>query len=234
MIRTGLTFPKGLVDDFRRFSIQRLERAALVATDRASKDALKDVRASFAGSDLGRYSKAIGQFSDLTKGKVFRRGKEAFSASGGLAIKTKNERTVGAIKSYTEGAEILPVKGRYLWFATDEIPKRAGRMKMTPELYRAKGFESKIGPLIFVPNINGRPLLVVKNASVNEAGKARSAKSRKKGGGLRKGQRAKEFIVAFIGIPRTRREQRVDVEAIMRTHAARVGEMVNNELQKGI
>ena len=88
---------------------------------------------------------------------------------------------------------------------------------MTPELYVKNGFEQKIGALVYVKSVNGNPLLVVKSASVALSGRTRSAKSRTKTGLLKKGQGAKEFIVAFIGIPRTSRAARVDVSAVMRS-----------------
>lgn len=233
MIRAGLTFRKGFADEFKRFSIQRLERAALVGSDQASRQALREVRQAFGAAGASRLGGAIKQFSDLQKGKVHRRGAEAFSASGGLAIRTRNERTVGAVISYTEGGTILPLKGRWLWIATDEIPRLAGRNRMTPELYRKRGFEQKIGPLVRVNSVNGRPLLVVKNASVSAGGLPGRAKALTRRGGLRKGQRDKAFIVAFIGIPRTQRTQSVHVEEIMQRNATLALEIINSELQKG-
>ena len=104
---------------------------------------------------------------------------------------------------------------------------------MTPELYVKTGLDKRIGPLVFVKNINGGPLLVVKNASVGAAGQPHKAKGRLKGGGLRKGQREKAFIVAFVGIQRTSRARRVDVLPIVKAAAGRVGNYINTELQKG-
>lgn len=228
MLRTSITMPRGVFDQFKRYSIQRLERAAMKVTDRASRDAHAEIKAALGKGRGG----AIKQFSDQQKGSVYRRGEEAFSASGGLAIRTRNERTVGAIKSATEGANIVPVKGRYLWIATDEIPKRAGRRKMTPALYRASGLEQRIGPLVPVRGINGRPLLVVRGASVSAAGASNRAKSRTKTGKLRKGQRAKDFIVAFVGVPRVTRRQEVNVPAIMKKHADAVGPAILKELER--
>ena len=231
MIKASFAFDRSFVASFKKQSIQRLERAALVATHKASLDAKREVRAAFGSAGLGGLQNAIIQFSDLEKGKVYRRGKDGFSASGGLAINTTNERTVGAIISYTEGAEIAPIKGRWLWFSTNEIPRKVGRQRMTPELYKKSGLEQSMGELVYVRGINGRPLLVIKNAAVG--GPRGLVGKRNKSGGLRKGFQEKAFVVAFIGIPRTSRQRRVDVLQIVQANANRVGDLINIEMQKG-
>lgn len=221
-------------DDFRRNSIQSIERAALRSVAVVAGRGKAAIRSQFSGAGLAGLGRAIDANSDDKKGTIKRFGATGFSVSAAFFVRSQSERTLGAIASYTDGAEIVPVRGRWLWFATDEIPKRAGRKRMTPALYRANGFESKIGPLIFVKSINGNPLLVVKGGSVNAAGKARSAKGRTKAGGLRKGQRAKEFIVAFIGIPRTSRAARVNITAILNNVRAQLPEIFNREMDRKV
>lgn len=202
--------------DYYRFAEQRSENAALIATDRARTIALNDIRDAMKNAGLGRLGNGLGSNSDLAEGRgVHRSSGGGFSASGVVFIRSRSPRTRGAIQAYTEGAEIRPVRGRWLWIATDDIPRVTGRERMTPALYRQNGFEQKIGPLVFVRSVNGNPLLVVKNAGVSEVGKSRSARSLTKRGQARKGQRIKEFLVAFIGIPRTARAARVDASAIM-------------------
>lgn len=221
---------------FERFyaeSQQEMERAALVASDRASKQAVTNIRREMQGARLGRLGGAIGQNSDLQKGRIHRSGAENFSASGAVFVRSRSERTRGTIESYTEGSTIRPVRGRWLWIATNEIPARAGRERMTPDNYRRADLERRIGPLVMVRSINGNPLLIVQSASVSEVGKARSAKARTKTGKLRKGQREKQFIVAFIGIPATSRAARVDVESILTRAAADMPSMVGDALKKG-
>ena len=83
-----------------------------------------------------------------------------------------------------------------------------------------------------VKSINGNPLLVAKNISVSEGGKSRSARALNKSGRPRKGQRAKEFVVAFIGIPRTSRAARVSVSAIMAQALDRLPATFETELRK--
>ncbi|HMO74140.1 MAG TPA: hypothetical protein PKD48_02260 [Sphingopyxis sp.] len=97
-------------------------------------------------------------------------------------MRSGSPRLRGAIDAYTVGADILPDKGRWLWIAADNIPSRAGRKRMTPELCKSEGFEAKIGPLVPVLDCNGFPPLIVKNVSVSTSGKARSAKSLTKTG----------------------------------------------------
>ena len=200
--------------DYRRYALQTYERAGLATVDRIAKRGKASIRGGFRGAGLGRLGNAIDAKADQ---RVRRIGAEGFSVSAQFFARTRSERTLGAIEAYTEGAEISPRRGRYLWIATDEIPRVTNRQRMTPALYKANGFEQKIGPLVFVRSVNGNPLLVVQGASVNAGGKSRSAKSLTKRGALRKGQRVKEFIVAFVGIPRTARAARVSITEILQT-----------------
>lgn len=225
--------PRSAFDAFERASIARLKEATLRATKRAAEQAKRELRSQMSGAGLGRLGNAIATGGDAEKsGRVKAQGKN-WSASGWLAIRSQSDRTRGAIEAYTGGAEIAPRRGRWLWIPTDDIPSRAARQRMTPELYKSAGFETKLGPLILVKGVNGRPLLVVKNASVSASGKARSAKSLRKDGGLRKGQVSKEFIVAFIAIPRTSRRARVNIDQIMRQAQAALPGLIAEELQKG-
>lgn len=216
---------------YYRFAVQRMENAALIATDRAARVAKAEVRNAMSGARLGRLGNAVDATSDLKQGNgVYRRGVDGFSASGGVFVRSKSERTLGAIESYTEGAEIRPRPGRWLWIATDNIPRVTGRYRMTPELYRKNGFEQKIGPLTFVRSVNGYPLLVAKNVGVDLSGRKRSARSLTKSGRARKGQVERQFVVAFIGIPYTSRAARVDVTAIMRQEQARLPQYFRDAL----
>lgn len=205
--------PPSAFDGFRRDSEQRIETALLAATDNVARRALNEFRTRMSGAGLGRLGYGLGKYSDKERGGVYRRG-SGFSASGTVYIRAASERTRGTIEAYTEGANIRPRRGRWLWIATDEIPKRAGRFRMTPELYRKNGFETKIGPLIPIKGINGRPLLVVRDATVSAAGLKGKARSRTRAGGVRKGQREKGTIVAFYAIPNTSRSARISPRQI--------------------
>lgn len=215
----------GAFDQFYRQASQRLERAALIAVDRASREALGQVRGSMQGAGLGRLGQAIGQTSDLRDGNgIKRRGSRGFSASGVLFVRSRSPRTLGAIEAYTVGASIRPRAGRWLWVATPDIQRLAGsgkaRQRVTPGNWSRLGLDSRIGKLELVPSVSGRPLLVVKGAGVSAAGKAGSARSLKRNGEARRGQVARQFLVAFVAIPATSRAARVDVAAIMRAAAA--------------
>lgn len=212
--------------DYYRRAEQRMERAALIATDRARLIGLERLRTRMQAAGLGRLGNGLGSTSDLVQGRgVHRYSGGGFSASGVIYIRSGSDRTRGALEAYTQGAEIRPVRSRWLWIATDEIPARAGRKRMTPGLYRQSGLEARIGPLVFVRSVNGKPLLIVKDASVSAAGIPGRARSLTKRGKLRKGQAAKQFIVAFIGIPRTSRAARIDAMAILRSVQAELPQL---------
>lgn len=192
------------------------ENLALEVSDRAARRAQTAIRADMAGAGLGRLGNAIGMTSDKRKGgRVYREG-DTVRASGVLFIRSKSERTVGAIISYTEGANILPVKGRWLWFPTDNAQRVIGtkdqRRRLTPALWRQRGLDEKIGPLIRLRSVNGNPVLAVKNVGVSQvAGGRRRARGLTKSGRPRKGDTQAELVVMFIGIPRTSRAARVNV-----------------------
>ncbi|PZU59836.1 MAG: hypothetical protein DI547_04995 [Sphingobium sp.] len=211
MTRPGL----GAYRAFERAAVQRMESAALIATDRAAGMALRTLRTTMAGAKLGRLGYALGSGSDLKKGGRLRRfGATGFSASGWVHIRSRSERAAGSVVAYTEGADILPTKG-WLWIATDAIPARVGRYRMTPSRWRAAGLDSRIGPLVQIPGRNaGESLLVVKNVTTRITGRA-NARRLPRNGRVRAGREVRDQIVAFIGIRRTSRQARVNVRAIM-------------------
>ena len=211
----------GPFDRYYRYTSESLERAALKATKRGVRMALDRINSEMAGAGLGRLGKALGAKSDEDEGNgVHRYAGGGFSASGVVFIRSGSRRSRGAIEAYTQGATIRPVRSRWLWIATDNIPRVTGRYRMTPELYRKNGFEQKIGPLTLVRSVNGYPLLVAKNVGVDLSGRKRSARSLTKARLPRKAQVEREFVVAFVGIPYTARAARIDVPAIMRSVAS--------------
>lgn len=206
--------------DWYRFSAQRMERAMLIGADQATRGALRETRERMASAGLGRMGQALEASSDLSRGRGVHRGADGYvSASGMVSIRSGSQRSRGAIEAYTQGAEIRPVRGKWLWIATDQIPRKAGRFRMTPELYQRNGFDRKIGPLVLAKGSNGFPILIVKNVGVSAAGLARSAKALRRNGMPRRGQAAKDFIIAFYAIPRTAREARIDAPEIFQRSA---------------
>lgn len=201
--------------DFQRGCIQRMENAALIATDRAGRMALSTIRDQMTAAKLGRLGNALASTSDLRRsGKVHRRGAEGFSASAIVHLRTANERTVGAIISYTEGADITP-RGQWLWIASEDLQKRVkGNFRMTPARYRAGGYDRKIGPLIQIPGRNpGEALLIVRDVTTRAFGRA-NPRRLPASGRVRAGRVHQEQFVAFVGIRRTSRRARVNPNAV--------------------
>jgi hypothetical protein len=214
---------------------RRIEAAFLRATDKAATGAKNELREAMQSARLGRLGNAVGANSDLSRGDGVHRSATGFSASGVLFVRSKSERTLGALEAYTQGADIRPVRGRWLWVPTDEIQRLAGsgskRRRLTPGNWDELGMESKIGTLVAIQGINGRPLFIVENVGVSALGKSRSARSLTKSGRPRKGQREKAFIVAFIGIPATSRTARVRVRPIAAAARDRLPQLINSSLE---
>lgn len=225
------------VTQFHNATVQKLERAALVVSHRAAQQAKDEIRSEMAGAGLGTLGNAIGSTSDLAKGRgVYRQPGGSFSASGAVFIRSKSKRTIGAIEAYTQGATIRPVRGRWLWFPSEDIQRVAGKGKdkrrLEPHNWAALGMEAKLGPLVRIKAANGNPLLIVRNVGVSATGRSRSARALTKRGMARKGDVAREFIVAFIGIPNTTRAARLDVQAILKKAQASMIPMFEEEIRK--
>lgn len=212
-----IEIPKGgfvaIEGDLRRMA----DRLILDVSDRAATRAKTAIRRDMSGAKLGRLGFAIGSTSDKAKGNpVLRRG-DVSRASGVVFIRSKSPRTVGAIISYTEGAEITPKKGRYLWYPLESAQRIVGtgkdRKRLTPALWKESGMEAKLGPLFRIRGEDGMPLLVVRSVGVSKLG-ARGGRPRSltRSGRPRKGDRLAEIVPIFKGIPRTAREARVDVQ----------------------
>lgn len=231
MSKVSLTFPTAQLEQFGREAQRQIERAALAATDRAARTATKNMRAAMRGARLGGLANVIGATSDQRKaGRVYRVG-TGFSASGTVFVRSKSDRTLGAIESYTEGASIRPVKGRWLWIPTRDIPARAGRSRMTPALYRANGFENRIGPLIFVRGKSrDEAFLMVENVTLRSGGQRGSARRRKSR--VSASRVARDKIVAFIGIRQTSRHARVNVTGILDAAQAELPELFAEAVSK--
>lgn len=228
---------EAFVDGYFKENGAALEGAMLRASNRGARRLKNNIRQAMAGAGLGRLGNAFGSISDEERGGVQKRyANGGFSASGTVFVRSKSDRTLGAIQSYTEGSTILPVRGRWLWFPTDEIVRVAGgkkaRARVTPGNWSQLGLDTRIGPLTLVKSVNGRPLLVVKNVGVGAAGQRRSARSLTKKGVPRKGQVAREFVVAFIGIPRTARAARISIQALLDQVANELPALLGKELGK--
>lgn len=226
MPRLAAKFERGnFAGPYRAFGLsidRRLELAALEATDKAAKQAVRSIREAMAGAGLGRLGNGLGATSDLSSGRgIHRKAGGAWSASGVVFVRSRSERTRGAIESYTSGSEIRPTRGRWLWVPTDDLQRVAGgkgkRQRVTPGNWDNLGLDRRIGPLMMIKSIDGRPLLAVQGAGVSLTGAKGSARSLTKRGQARRGQVKRELLICFVAIPRTSRAARVDVTAIMKS-----------------
>lgn len=227
MPRLAAKFERGaFAGPYRAFGLsidRRLELAALEATDKAAKQAVRSIRQAMAGAGLGRLGNGLGAASDLSSGRgIHRKAGGAWSASGVVFVRSRSERTRGAIQSYTGGADIRPTRGRWLWIPTDDLQRVAGskgkRQRITPGNWDSLGMDRRIGPLVQLKSVNGYPLLAVQGgAGVSLTGAKGSARSLKKNGQARRGQIKRDLLICFVAIPRTSRAARVDVTAIMKS-----------------
>lgn len=206
--------PGGIVSlggELRRLA----ERLALEVSDRAARKALPKIRADMASAGLGRLGFGLGASSDLSLGKGVYRSGGVVRASGNIHIRSRSPRTVGAIISYTEGAQIAAKNASgYMWYPTENaqrvIGKGAERRRLTPKLWRQRGLDSKIGPLIRLRGASGNPVLVVRNVGIGQvAGGRPRARGLTKSGRPRKGDTLAQLVVMFIGIRSTSRAARV-------------------------
>jgi hypothetical protein len=193
MIRVEARGPRSQMPEIRRAFEQQLQAKALSMTDRAATRAKTKLRERSGG----------------------------WSASGWIFIRSASERTRGAIEAYTQGATILPRNpSGLLWYPTDDIMRMArvplpssggsarGNVRLTPKLW-GRTYAQRFGPLVRL-RLNGRDVLVVKNATLSLAGKPRSIKPLTRRGKVPRGQVQREFVIAFIGIRSTTRVARVN------------------------
>lgn len=239
MFRVELTTSgvEAYVDQYFDGVTRDLEGALLRATQQGARRLKNSIRQAMAGAGLGRLGKAFGDTSDLAKGGIQRRySNGGFSASGTVYVRSKSDRTLGAIQSYVEGSTIAPVRGRWLWIPTDAMQRVAGQGKnkrrLTPGNWAELGMEAKLGPLRYLKSVNGWPLAAVENVGVSATGAARSARSLTKRGMARKGQVRKELLVCFVAIPRTSRAARIDIQALLNQVAGELPALIRNEIGK--
>lgn len=207
--------PGATTGPWRRELTARMVRAAGRTTDKAAFGARDEIRAAMRAQRLGNLANTIGATSDIRKNRPQGRSPGGLDIAGFVTASIRSQRTAGALKAYLDQdqTEINPVAAKYLWIATNEIPRRVGRRRMTPALYRSSGLESSIGPLTFVKGRHpGLAFYVVQSTTIQLA-RSGKAKRLPKRGRVGAG-RAHVGIVAFIGIRRTRRSRRVHPEQI--------------------
>lgn len=186
---------QSIARDKRRHK-KALYEAARLATHETSIGAQRKVRGKISQVGLGKLANAVGQTSAKKKGQRPEKPYGAIYAKGG-----DESRAGQALKSYTKGAVITARKGKWLAFATRNIPARAGRWKMTPERYNKGGFQTRIGKLQFVQINANTAWLVVRNVTLHP----RTHQAKRQGPGRTRTRIPKKQIVAFVLIRVTRR-----------------------------
>jgi hypothetical protein len=207
-----------------RSDIQRIERenrrAAIDATDIASKKAQRHIQAKMMSVGLGRLSNAVGQTSAKRKrqtgpdrdpyGVIFARGGD-------------ESRAGGALEAYSQGAVIRPRSGAWLAVPTKAAPRFVNvagrRRRLTPALWEAGGFNQRIGKLIFRQIRSDLALLIVRQVSLSpKTGQAKALGPRRP----RTRVVPKGDTVVFVLIKQTRRAKRFDKDEIVRFYADRI------------
>jgi len=217
MLRADVRGPSATaLTALHRRHLGKVERALIRTASYASSEGIKRVRLGMAGAGLGRLGNAIGAKAD----ERLHRRIDGFSASAQFFIRSGSARSRGAIEAYTQGADIRPKRGRWLWVPTNDAQQLVGsgksRQRLTPGLWREYGMDKKIGPLVTIRSVNGYPLLAVEKVGVDLSGRPRSARALTKKGLPRKGQVERSLVVMFVAIPWTSRAARVSVRAILR------------------
>lgn len=214
-------------------ALNRIGQAAARATDQVTRNAHRGIRDAMSATKLGKLGRAVKYSTDVKKGRVPKvQFGRPWRAGGIIFIASKSERTLGAFEAYTEGATIVPRKGRWLWIATDEIPNKVGRYRMTPARYIAGGFENRIGELEFIEGSNnGEAFLIVRDVTVRAATGFGRARRLPRNGNVRPGRKAVDFVVAFIGIRITRRNRRLNPEAIAKAKFRELDKVLRDRVQ---
>lgn len=244
MIKVRAQQPSNMLAHIKKFSIQRVEKAALFATDKAIRNVHRETVATLREVGLGRVTSGskggvVGVTSDLVKGgKVKRYGAEGFSASGVMFQKKYGARINGILRSYGFGATILPKRGGWLWIASDKLQRRVGikgqkgTSRLTPALYN-RTLANRIGPLFELPGRhNGERILAVKDISVRSVD-GRLPRRLPKRGGLRDGREKVDQFIAFVGIKRTERLQRFDARQLAMNEARNLATYFSEHMRKG-
>lgn len=206
-----------------------VHRAALIATDKGSKEAQRSLQKRIEGAGLGRLGRAVGQTSALRQGSrsskdnpygvIFARGGD--ESPGG-----------GVLEAYSQGASIVPRRGDWLWIPARAIPKFVSfggrRVRNTPQIFRASPLVRSIGKLQFVQIAADRAIYFVERVTVSpKTGRAKADTGARVRSRIRKKRE-----VAFIGIRNTNRAKRFDKDEVVAIEAGRIPEYIADELER--
>lgn len=198
---------------------REIRRAAIDATDRASREGVIELRAKMRSAGLGRLGNAVGQTSlkrksgsssDTPYGVWFARGGD--ESQGG-----------GTLEAYSRGTKIRPKSGNgWLWIPTRAVQRIIGRgrqrRRLTPALWIGSSLEQSVGKLEFRPISSNRAVLVIKRVSLSpKTGRAKAL-----GPGRTRTRIPVKEVIAFVGIRFTSRIQRFDKDAVAAGYSRRV------------
>lgn len=213
---------------------EKAERALLDASHEAGRRATSQIRNAMSRAGLGRLGNAVDATSDRDKGgRLHRSSSREVSASSAVHLKSRSERTVGAIEAYTQGATIRARAGGWLWIPSSDLQRRVkGGKRVTPANWRSSGLEQRIGPLVKIPGKHaGEVLLIVPAVTVRQGGRP-SPRRLPKSGKARAGRVLQENFVAFTGIRSTSRQARVDPHQIIDGIRAEMPAIIAAHLEK--
>lgn len=201
-------------------------RAAVIATDRASREGRTELQAKMRSVGLGKLANAVGQTSTKRKGGSGDPYGVWFARGGDESL------AGGALEAYSRGTTILPLNGNWLWIPTKAIQRRikigAGRYRLTPGRWIGSALEQTVGKLVFRQLSPTRAIFVVQNVSIStKTGRAKARGKRRS-----KTQIPTKEIIAFTGIKVTRRARRFDKDLIAIAWSRRVPKFIAEELQR--
>jgi hypothetical protein len=175
------------------------------ATDQAARDLQQALKRTIRSVGLGRLGGAVGYTSAKRKNQTQGKPYGVVYARGG-----DESLAGGALESYSRGSTIRANNKKWLAFATDALPRKVGRYRLTPELYVKSGLGSSIGKLEFRPIDANHAVLVIKRVTLHP----KTGRAKKAGVRAPRTRIAAKEIVAFVLIRETRRAQRFDKDAI--------------------
>jgi hypothetical protein len=191
---------------------RQVSNAAATVIPNQTRGAQQRQRTAMAAAGLGQLGRAVKVKTGRGKDK---RGND--NSYGVIYADNGDQSRAGqALKAYSQGTTINPVRGAWLWYQTDKIRRTAKvpgdtrRGRMTPERYRRQG--SPLGPLEFAL-INPRlAKLYVEVADIS----VRTGLASRPGKGKPRTKVRHKRVTIFFGIKNTRRAQRYDPQSIVR------------------
>lgn len=201
------------IDRQREHIEQRVNKAAADINDAKTRQAHQRQRQDMTSAQLGGLTRAVKVKTGRSRDK--RTGSP--NAFGVIYVDDGDQSRAGqAIKAYSRGSTILPVRGDWLWFQTPairrtaKIPGESRRTRMTPERYRLLG--NPLGKLQFA-RINPRlAKLFVEQVDVSVRTGLASLPGKRRS---RTKVRSKR-VTLFFGIKNTRRAKRYDPQNSVR------------------